>query len=856
MKHDHAKMIRHAMIIAKHLAAGGHVHLTHRKHFEGGGDSGGHDNSSPEPTPAPAPTPAGPTGLDPVTMKGAPLDFAHLNLPASFTQGFVPSPANNVAMPPMMSRGYESLPAPVYGGMASPNSGGMPSFNPMSYFMPEQAPLAQGPRTFARGGYADGGETDPMVDQDQGAVNAALGVAREAAPDRPFGPAVGPDDVQPTKVPLNLGNVANRLDTTFKERARDFGQGLAEFPSQAYEYMKAPMQALRGETQKAVDQNTGKIIDVLPSGMSIDEAAMGGAGLVSAGTLPDIMAGKITPNMLRAGSIESKIGNALKEQKYATEQAGPFYRVYSPETSEARFVPEGNGKAFWPSSPNDVRGRGQTSYGTSQLDPITGKKSPLMPDAENNIPLQAANKYVEKLGLSPVYQPDMPPSSLAKQSAIGRTFMLAAEDLPEYKEAIFNAYKQQMPEIVEQSGAKNYDELLESSYRQMAKETSDQFDALPLRYSFHRNGEGNYDSSAHMVGDVHNNGHLFVFQGGDTHDFLHNIDPATGLNENEKFRAVHDAFGHALLGNTFNAQGEERAWGVHSQMYSPLARPAMTAETRGQNSVVNYTPLNMKTFDQLGQIEMHLADAIKNNDIEKINALKNEKTEAMKDWQYAPQVSVLLPPEFLKTDYAGGMPDYVRNLVKPQENTGFSSTLAHFSRSPNINVLDPTFYGTGLSGGERDRLFSKPGGVTDRVYAYLGDPNRVKPEPGLGSNKYKGQAENLYDWNKDPAGLWAISQELNRAPATAKVNPAFIDMQQAQNDMERLVKEYGYSGIANPKHRYPMAVMFDPLTVQKVRKSGGRTNIVDGALSVSRQFGPVAAQDAVNVAKQLTRGRP
>jgi len=93
-------------------------------------------------------------------------------------------------MPPMMSRGYESLPLP--------NSSGMPPFNPMSYFMPEQAPLAQGPRTFARGGYADGGETDPMVDQDQGAINAALGVAREAAPDRPFGPTVGPDDVQPS----------------------------------------------------------------------------------------------------------------------------------------------------------------------------------------------------------------------------------------------------------------------------------------------------------------------------------------------------------------------------------------------------------------------------------------------------------------------------------------------------------------------------------------------------------------------------------------------------------------------------------------------------------------------------------
>ena len=59
---------------------------------------------------------------------------------------------------------------------------------------------------------------------------------------------------------------------------------------------------------------------------------------------------------------------------------------------------------------------------------------------------------------------------------------------------------------------------------------------------------------------------------------------------NDVFRIVHDYFGHFKEGNGFRAEGEENAWRSHSAMYSELARGAMTAETRGQNSWVNYGP--------------------------------------------------------------------------------------------------------------------------------------------------------------------------------------------------------------------------------------------------------------------------
>lgn len=59
---------------------------------------------------------------------------------------------------------------------------------------------------------------------------------------------------------------------------------------------------------------------------------------------------------------------------------------------------------------------------------------------------------------------------------------------------------------------------------------------------------------------------------------------------NDVFRIVHDMNGHMKEGNGFRAGGEENAWRSHAAMYSDLARPAMTAGTRGQNSWVNYGP--------------------------------------------------------------------------------------------------------------------------------------------------------------------------------------------------------------------------------------------------------------------------
>lgn len=105
-----------------------------------------------------------------------------------------------------------------------------------------------------------------------------------------------------------------------------------------------------------------------------------------------------------------------------------------------------------------------------------------------------------------------------------------------------------------------------------------------------------YRNSQEMAHDVHHNKHLAFFTGGDMPED-HPLAEQSGLvvngqplTYNDAFRAVHDYYGHAAYGNEFGPRGEEHAWRAHQRMYSPEARPAMTQETKGQNSWVNFGP--------------------------------------------------------------------------------------------------------------------------------------------------------------------------------------------------------------------------------------------------------------------------
>lgn len=152
------------------------------------------------------------------------------------------------------------------------------------------------------------------------------------------------------------------------------------------------------------------------------------------------------------------------------------------------------------------------------------------------------------------------------------------------------------------------DPEVHAAYQALANETVDQFDYLSKAgYNVELyDGEGEpYKNSQDMIDDIKNNNHQYTFstekgfgkepitnEQRNENPLLQDSDRkdinGKPLLVNDVFRFVYDFFGHSERGNGFGPVGEENAWDVHSRMYSDLARRAMTTETRGQNSWVNF----------------------------------------------------------------------------------------------------------------------------------------------------------------------------------------------------------------------------------------------------------------------------
>lgn len=153
------------------------------------------------------------------------------------------------------------------------------------------------------------------------------------------------------------------------------------------------------------------------------------------------------------------------------------------------------------------------------------------------------------------------------------------------------------------------------SYKAMIEETVDQYKKiLSGGYKIELNNIEPYKNSEEMINDLRDRKRMRVLS--TEEDFGQNeittaqrkdnpllaktkFKDANGesLLVNDIFRFVHDFFGHAKLGNGFGPVGEENAWRVHSRMYSSKAMPAMTTETRGQNSWVNFSGTNDDVFE-------------------------------------------------------------------------------------------------------------------------------------------------------------------------------------------------------------------------------------------------------------------
>lgn len=146
---------------------------------------------------------------------------------------------------------------------------------------------------------------------------------------------------------------------------------------------------------------------------------------------------------------------------------------------------------------------------------------------------------------------------------------------------------------------------VQAAYAALIRETLAQFQIvkqLGLNIEFIKPGQPDpYPQGPKQVLEDLRNGHLWVFptdlgfgqSEAPNHPLLQPTDEVVDgrvLLANDVFRIVHDVFGHGAEGVGFGPVGEENAFQAHVRMYTPLAARALTTETRGQNSWVNYGP--------------------------------------------------------------------------------------------------------------------------------------------------------------------------------------------------------------------------------------------------------------------------
>jgi hypothetical protein len=467
--------------------------------------------------------------------------------------------------------------------------------------------------------------------------------------------------------------------------------------------------------------------------------------------------------------------DVAERPRYITHEEGPFLHVQR-EGLEPQTVPEAQG---------------------ASLPKLRG----ILANPDTNPAATAANQY-NLLNLGRKYPGIVDPgTSLEKQGGIARVFDLAASGDPRYKHALFERYGEMFPKLVEGTGAQNYDQLTEAAYNALGDKVTRQFDQLPVSMRYHF-GEGEYATPSAMMGDVLGSGNLNVYRGGDPHPFLSRIDPATGLNQNEMFRAVHDFYGHVPHGATFRPGGEELAYASHAGMMDPLEQMALMSETRGQNSWVNYGPANADLYHQMNQLRDE-ADVLKGlpkdsyayrarGGADRLQEINANLRQLGGQTQFSPQTPLLLPPEYLDPMTRGGIPDYLRGLITPANPTSVRGV--HLSHTPGLTATDPAFYGTGHRGDDWAIRGAK-GSPAQHTSFYTGDPGTVVPEnvvSAVSPHAYQTQLHGLYDIGSDPDQLVKLAQSYNVKPMRAGNAGAYLP------DLTRLVDEYGYKGYHNP----------------------------------------------------------
>ena len=389
------------------------------------------------------------------------------------------------------------------------------------------------------------------------------------------------------------------------------------------------------------------------------------------------------------------------------------------------------------------------------------------------------------------------------------------------------------------------------AYKAMADETFNQWLFIKdtgIQIEFIKPNQSNPypKGSKDLLQDISNN-HMWVFATDDgfgsdaitDQDIAENpllqttgeIIDGRDVRYNDLFRIVHDYFGHALEGATFTARGEENAWQAHSRMYTPLAARAMTTETRGQNSWLNYSDAvgdhnrNSKNkaeetiyadqkitllsdFVQTEGLANNIEGAIDERAIredERFSETRDDATDRGRDARRDGRRSVIRSTI-----------EPTKERREPELSPQRTVKLTHFSPIEGLQSIDPEKQRSNLfmRGEERRRTFE---GYPARSYfaVNISDPNGYNPEQNLGDNIYEVDVpyEGMYDWEADPEKFNdAANAELDKNRPDIKDPTGRVNY--ITTAKERMIKESGATGYwINDPFRGTMAAMFYELRV-------------------------------------------
>lgn len=347
------------------------------------------------------------------------------------------------------------------------------------------------------------------------------------------------------------------------------------------------------------------------------------------------------------------------------------------------------------------------------------------------------------------------------------------------------------------------------------------------------------------------------------------------VTANDLFRAVHDAFGHGIEGAGFRPQGEENAWQAHARLFTGPALAALTSETRGQNSWLNF---NTKLLREMVGDEK--AKALHPDNWETITTGEHNRTANLKETIFSEQKTGLMPDWTWQEGFerisdgqvseaatfaAPGIRESrrIRSLESaPRPRRGGGVTLSrnrqadatsavgvHYGNVGGLTSLSARRYGEGIRGVERSRVtdkFADPR-LKKRVYFYInyGDLSEAEngklplPEVGLSNNLYSQQFDNILF----PGPKMSSLQEKAERRAERDQMPFY-----EQNYFESYIIDAGYDGYAVPE--MGMMVILNHNTPVDFE---GTVEGVGASAKINRQSAAPRARESRNIPPDLDR---